>query len=233
MSAPLVDDSLIELVDIAKTYSENLCEATWVLQNIHLHFQAGQLVAFCGPSGSGKTTLLSIIGCLCRPSRGRVRFRGEDISGLPERFLTQLRRQSFGFVFQNFNLIHGLSALENVMLPAYPLGLPFQTLVKKARAALEQFDMDTQHKSLVEKLSGGQQQRVALARAFINAPAVLIADEPTAHLDTALTESFIQLLAKLKAQGTTLLLSSHDKRLLDSPLVDRHVVLEDGRVVQS
>jgi len=233
MSAPPAGDSLIELVDIAKTYSENLQEATWVLQDIHLRLQAGQLVAFCGPSGSGKTTLLSLIGCLCRPTRGRVRLRGEDISALPERFLAQLRQQSFGFVFQNFNLIHGLSALENVMLPAFPLGLPYATLRGKALASLEQFGMAAKHAHLVQKLSGGEQQRVALARAFINAPAVLIADEPTAHLDSALTESFLRLLEKLKALGTTLLLSSHDKRLLDCPLVDRHVVLEDGRMVQS
>ena len=123
---------MIELSNIKKAFNQGQPNEYWALHGIDLALEAGKVTAFRGPSGSGKTTLLTIVGCLSRPTSGRVRFKGEDISGLPERFLTDIRRQSFGFVFQQFNLIKGLSALENVILPAFPTGRPRHELVTAA-----------------------------------------------------------------------------------------------------
>ena len=189
------------------------------------------MTVLCGPSGSGKTSLLSIIGCLSRPSSGRVRLRGRDISRLPERFLTDIRRQTFGFVFQQFNLIKGMSALENVMLPAYPLGGNWQALRDAAEHLLGELKMGHRREARVEWLSGGEQQRVAIARALINAPDVIIADEPTANLDTKLSIEFMSILERLVDQGKTVLLTSHDPLVVESSLVQRVVEMRDGRIV--
>jgi len=159
------------------------------------------VTALCGPSGSGKTTLLTIIGCLARPTSGRVHLRERDISGLPERFLTEIRRSTFGFVFQQFNLIKGLSARDNVMLPAYPLGGDWRALHDRAETLLETLKLGHRRHARVEWLSGGEQQRVAIARAMINDPQVVIADEPTANLDTALSREFMAILENLKEQA--------------------------------
>ena len=123
---------MIELSNIKKAFNQGKPNEYWALNGIDLTLEAGKVTAFRGPSGSGKTTLLTLVGCLSRPTSGRVRFRGEDISGLPERFLTEIRRQSFGFIFQQFNLIKGLSALENVILPGFPTGRLRAELVASA-----------------------------------------------------------------------------------------------------
>ncbi|MDO5693945.1 MAG: ABC transporter ATP-binding protein [Pseudomonadota bacterium] len=224
---------MIELHDVRKAFHQGQPNEYWALNGITLSLALGQVTALHGASGSGKTTLLTVIGGLARPTSGRVRLGGQDISGLPERFLTALRRQRFGFVFQQFNLIAGLSALDNVLLPAYPLGLPRAELVARARALLEGLEMGHRLHAAVQTLSGGEQQRVAIARALVNQPDILIADEPTANLDTALSQQLLDILARLHAQGTTIILSSHDPRVLDSGLVQRRVALRDGRVVNA
>ncbi len=124
---------MIELDDIHKAFNQGQPNEYWALSGISLTVAARQVTALSGPSGSGKTTLLTLLGCLARPTQGRVRLRDEDVSGLPERFLTEIRRRTFGFVFQQFNLVRGLSALDNVMLPAYPLGLPYGRTARKGR----------------------------------------------------------------------------------------------------
>ena len=222
---------MIELTDIHKAFNEGQPNEYWALRGIDLDIAAGQVTALSGPSGSGKTTLLTLLGCLARPTRGRVRLKGEDVSGLPERFLTDIRRQTFGFVFQQFNLIRGLSALDNVMLPAYPLGLPHRELREKAEAQLAALDLGHRREARVEWLSGGEQQRVAIARALINAPQVVIADEPTANLDTALSKQFMAILEKLLAEGRTVLLTSHDPLVIESEVVNRVVRLRDGQLL--
>jgi putative ABC transport system ATP-binding protein len=184
-----------------------------------------------GPSGSGKTTLLTIAGCLARPTTGRVTLDGEVVSGLPERFMAEVRRRSFGFVFQQFNLIAGLSVRENVMLPAYPTAIGQRALERRADALLQRVDLAARAMAKVETLSGGEQQRVAIARALINDPPVLFADEPTANLDFDLSAAFLGILRELRGEGRTIVLSSHDPRLCASPLVDRVVRLAAGRVV--
>ncbi len=222
---------MIELLDIQKVFNQGLANEYQALNGINLSLEAGKVTAFRGPSGSGKTTLLTILGCLSRPSAGRVRFQGEDISGLPERFLTEIRRQRFGFIFQQFNLIKGLSALENVMLPAFPTGRPRAELTASAQELLAQLKLSHRAQAKVEWLSGGEQQRVAIARALINSPEVIIADEPTANLDTALSHEFMQILESLTAAGKTVLLTSHDPLVVESSAVHRVIGMRDGRLV--
>ncbi len=222
---------MIELDDIHKAFNQGQPNEYWALAGISLTVVARQVTALSGPSGSGKTTLLTLLGCLARPTRGRVRLRNEDVSGLPERFLTEIRRQTFGFVFQQFNLVRGLSALDNVMLPAYPLGLPYGQLREKAENQLAGLDLGHRRNARVEWLSGGEQQRVAIARALINDPEVIIADEPTANLDTALSRQFLDILSRLIDEGRTVLLTSHDPLVVESSVVDRVVRLRDGRLV--
>ena len=224
---------MIELDDIHKAFNQGRPNEYWALSGINLKVAARQVTALSGPSGSGKTTLLTLLGCLARPTRGRVRLRDENVSGLPERFLTEIRRRTFGFVFQQFNLVRGLSALDNVMLPAYPLGLPYGQLRDKAENQLAGLDLGHRRDARVEWLSGGEQQRVAIARALINDPEVIIADEPTANLDTALSLQFLDILSRLIDEGRTVVLTSHDPLVVESSVVDRVVRLRDGRLVDS
>ena len=224
---------MIELSDIKKAFNQGRDNEYWALHGIDLAIEPGRVTAFRGPSGSGKTTLLTIVGCLARPTSGRVRFKGEDISGLPERFLTEIRRQSFGFVFQQFNLIKGLSALENVILPAFPTGRPRAELVDSANRLFDQLQLGHRAAARVEWLSGGEQQRVAIARALINDPEVIIADEPTANLDTALSKEFMAILEGFTAAGKTVLLTSHDPLVVESSAVHRVVGMRDGRLVDA
>ena len=223
---------MIELSAIRKAFNQGRENEFWALNGIDLRITARRVTALRGPSGSGKTTLLTVVGCLARPTSGRVRLNDEDISGLPERFLTDIRRQTFGFVFQQFNLIKGLSALENIMLPAYPLGQDWRSLKERAENLLANLRLAHRRDARVEWLSGGEQQRVAICRALINDPLVVIADEPTANLDTALAKEFMGILEMLKAQGKTVLLTSHDPLVVESSLVDTVIGLRDGHVVE-
>ncbi len=223
---------MIRLTNIRKAYNQGHDNEFWALNGIDLNIEPQRVTALCGPSGSGKTTLLTIVGCLARPTSGRVHLKERDISGLPERFLTEVRRSTFGFIFQQFNLIKGLTARDNVMLPAYPLGSDWRALHARAEGLLDTLRLGHRHKSRVEWLSGGEQQRVAIARALINDPEVVIADEPTANLDTALSREFLTILENLKQQGKTILLTSHDPLVIESSVVDTVVTLRDGRLVE-
>jgi putative ABC transport system ATP-binding protein len=221
---------MVELAGVRKAFNQGRENEYLALNGIDLKIEPNRAIAFSGPSGSGKTTLLTIVGCLARPTAGRVRLRGEDISGLPERFLTEIRRRTFGFVFQQFNLIKGLTALENVVLPAYPLGEDWRALRDRAAALLDSLRVGHRSAARVEWLSGGEQQRVAMARALINQPEIVIADEPTAHLDTALANEFLAILENLLAQGRTVLVASHDPAVTECSIFERVVSLRDGRI---
>ena len=221
---------MIELTDVSKVFNEGQPNECRALREVSLTLDRGGTTVLTGPSGSGKTTLLTLIGCLARPTSGRIRLDGRLLSNLPERFLTEARRHTFGFVFQQFNLIRGLTVLENVMLPAYPLGRPYHELSDAAREWLNRFGLGAKIASKVEWLSGGEAQRTALARALINDPAVLIADEPTANLDSVLSREVLALLGELAAQGRTVLISSHDPLVFEAARVDRVIELRDGRI---
>lgn len=220
----------IELQDVRKAFNQGRPNEFWAIQGVSLDIEPNRVTCLKGASGSGKTTLLSIIGCLSRPTSGRVLLEGQMLSGLPERFLTDIRRHTFGFIFQRFNLIQGLSVLENVMLPAYPLGLPHADLKARAQRLLTQFQLAGKAPNPVEWLSGGEAQRVAICRALINDPQVLIADEPTANLDSRLSRELMELIGQLRDAGKTILITSHDAEVYASPVVDRVVAMRDGRL---
>ncbi len=221
---------MIELVDVRKAFNQGQHNELWAVRGVTLRLEANCTTVLRGPSGSGKTTLLTLIGCLARPTSGRVRLRGRDVSGMTERFLTGLRRQTFGFVFQQFNLVRGLTVEENVMLPAYPLGVSRPELRRRAHNLLESLDLAPHAQARAEWLSGGQAQRAAIARALVNDPAVILADEPTANLDTDLSHRFLDIVRDLKRKGKTLIMTSHDPLLYQAPEVDRVIGLRDGHL---
>lgn len=223
---------MLELANIRKVFNQGQHNEYWALKGIDLDIPPARVSVLKGPSGSGKTTLLTILGCLARPTEGRVRLNGEDISGLPERFLTEIRRRTFGFIFQQFNLIRGLSAIENIILPGYPGGTPRAQLLARAEALLAELQLAHRRDAKVEWLSGGEQQRVAICRALINDPEVLIADEPTANLDSTLSAEFLAILRRLAEAGRTVILTSHDPLVVESEVVDRVYSLRDGRLIE-
>ena len=236
---------MIELQDVVKTYEAGLATPFTAVAGVSLHIPAGRLTVLKGPSGSGKTTLLTLIGCMARPTSGRIHLRGLpaaalphpgaadslEITSLPERFLTRIRQQAFGFIFQQFNLVRGISVLENVLLPTYPLGEAPQPLRDRAIRQLSELGLARHLHTPVERLSGGEAQRVAIARALVNDPVALIADEPTAHLDSKLSEEFMTLMGQFKQAGRTLLIASHDPIVYGSPLADLVVEMRDGAIV--
>jgi putative ABC transport system ATP-binding protein len=222
---------MIELRDIAKIFNRSRPDEFLALDGVSLTVEAGKVTVFKGPSGSGKTTLLSIIGCMAKPTSGRVTVADREVTSLPERFLTEIRRRTFGFIFQQFHLVRGVSALENVMLPAYTTGEKHSAVKERALRLLELFGLSGKARSRIEWLSGGEAQRVTIARALINHPAVIIADEPTAHLDTKLSKDFLGIMERLNAEGKTILIASHDPLVYDSAMVHRTVEMRDGRIV--
>jgi len=219
---------MIELTDVTKVYNAGRPNEFAALRGVSITIDGRVCTALTGPSGSGKTTLLSLIGCMARPTAGRIALGGEVVSSLPERFLTEIRRRTFGFIFQQFHLIRGLTALENVMLPAYPTGRALQSIRDDALGLLGRLGLASKAEGKVEWLSGGEAQRVAIARALINDPAVILADEPTAHLDTALSLEFLEIMRSLRREGRTLVIASHDPLVYESDVVDRVVAMRDG-----
>ena len=222
---------MIRLVEISKVYNAGRTNAFVAVDTVTLTIDARTVTALQGPSGSGKTTLLSLAGCMARPTSGRIFLGERELTSLPERFLTEIRRRTFGFVFQRFNLIKGITVLENVMLPAYPSGERHGVVRARALELLDRLGLADKGPARVEWLSGGEAQRTAIARALINTPAVLIADEPTAHLDTSLSREFMEIMGQLKDQGTSILIASHDPLVRDAAVIDRIVEMRDGRLV--
>ena len=219
---------MIEVREVRKVFNSGRPNEFAALRGVTMKIEPLKVTAIEGPSGSGKTSLLSIIGCMSRPTSGRVWLEGTEITSLPERFLTSIRRKTFGFVFQQFHLIRGITAIENVMLAAYPTGEARQEIRARALGLLDLLDIRQKAESKVQWLSGGEAQRVAIARALVNGPEVLIADEPTAHLDTKLSEEFMEIFKGLKAQGMTIIISSHDPIVVNSGIVDSIHIMRDG-----
>jgi putative ABC transport system ATP-binding protein len=222
----------IELKDIRKVFNAGKPNEFRALEGISANIEPDRTTVLKGPSGSGKTTLLSILGCMARPTSGRIFLGGREITSLPERFLTEIRRKTFGFIFQQFHLVKGLSALENVMAPAYPLGERKEALRARAMGLLDRFEVDRKASSKVEWLSGGETQRVAIARALINDPSTLIADEPTAHLDSRLSAEFLEIVRDLADRGKTVIIASHDPLVYESGCVAAVLTMRDGRVLK-
>lgn len=237
---------MIELHNVSKCFNSGRPNQFLALDNVSLTIRRQELTVLKGPSGSGKTTLLSLIGCMSRPTAGRIHLAGLntafghaaaddviDISSLPERFLTEIRRRRFGFIFQQFNLLRGISVLENIMLPAYPTGESRRHYHARALELLETFAIARHAASKVEWLSGGELQRVAIARALINDPEVIIADEPTAHLDSKLSAEFMDLIATFRRSGKSIIIASHDPIVYAHPLADVVIAMRDGKVIEA
>lgn len=191
-------------------------------------FRINELTLIIGPSGSGKTTLLSLLGCVIFPTTGEVYINDVLVNELSDRKLASIRLQNIGFVFQNFNLLAPLNALENVMHPLLLMGTDHKEAKKKAIQALEKVDMETRTESLPKELSGGQQQRVAIARALVTNPALMLCDEPTAALDTRSVRLVMEELKMLSSTGKSVVVVTHDARL--KQFADRIIYVENGLV---
>ncbi len=200
-----------------------------VLEDVDLELAPGEVVVLRGPSGSGKTTLLGIAGTMLLPTKGEVWIGGEATSRLRDDQRAEVRRRSVGFVFQDVQLVDGMSALENVLLPCVPDGID-ATARKKAKDLLERFEVGAIAGSDVRRLSGGERQRVALSRALVRDPKVLLFDEPTAHLDAARARAFETLLGELAAEGRAVLIATHDTRLATGVGAKRVVEIDRGKV---
>ncbi len=221
---------MLELKNIRKVFNQGKSYELVAVDSVSVSIESRKVTVIKGPSGSGKTTLLSLAGCMTRPTSGRIFLNEQELSSLPERFLTEIRRTHFGFIFQQFNLVKGISALENVMLPAYPIGGSHNALKKHARELLELFGIGGRASSKAEWLSGGEAQRTAIARALVNDPPVIIADEPTAHLDTKLSREFMDIVYRLKEQQKTVIIASHDPLVYEAPMIDRVISMRDGKI---
>ena len=221
---------LIELQEVTKIYNQGRANEVKALDRVSLTVAPGTMVCLRGASGSGKSTLLAIIGCIFPPTSGRAAIAGKPLSRLPDRFLTIHRRQFIGFIFQQFNILPELSVLDNITLPLLPLGVPPAERRERGMRLLQQLAIAHRRHFAANQISGGELQRVAIARALINDPPIILADEPTAHLDTRLSEEFMRIMAGLKTAGKTIIITSHDPLVTEHAAVERLVDIRDGRL---
>ncbi len=224
-----MNTNLAEVVGVSKSYRLGQLSVP-ALRDVSLAVRPGEFTALAGPSGSGKTTLLNLIGCLDRPDTGEVRYGALPVSQMPSRALARIRRESVGFVFQTFNLVPVLTAFENVEYPLLLNGAGRAERRRRVATLLERVGLGDKMHRRPDELSGGERQRVATARALVNRPSLVLADEPTASLDSATGAMLLDLMHELREQYmVAFLFASHDPRLLAR--VDRVVSLSDGRLV--
>jgi len=219
---------LLRLTDVKRRFhlGETLVDA---LNGVSLDIHAGEFLAVWGPSGSGKSTLMNMLGLIDQPTSGSVRFDDADIAELSDDARTDFRNRRIGFVFQSFNLVPVLSALENVALPLQIQGVGKAAALTRARAGLAEVGLEAFTAARPDRLSGGQRQRVAIARALISQPGMVIADEPTANLDSDNSRMVVDMMRRMnRAHGVTFVFTTHDPRLLEH--VDRKLLLRDGRI---
>jgi putative ABC transport system ATP-binding protein len=216
----------LQILHVTKRYGVGSTEVTAV-RDVSLSVGPGEIILIMGPSGSGKTTLLSMLGALLKPTEGTIQLNGTIISMLEENHLPEIRLKEFGFIFQDFNLLSALTALENVAIVGELAGIKSGEARRKAAALLGELGLGERLKFLPEKLSGGEKQRVAIARALVNDPTLILADEPTANLDSKIGHEIMRLLRHIaKDQGRSVIIVSHDQRIKD--IADRVLWLEDG-----
>lgn len=220
---------IVETKNLTKIYRMGAAQVH-ALQGVDLVVERGEFISVMGRSGSGKSTLLNLLGCLDRPTEGVIHLDGLEVTRLPKRRLPRIRREKVGFVFQQFNLLPSLTALENVMLPLRYSGVSRREGRRRAQALLEEVGLGDRITHRPTEMSGGEQQRVAVARALINSPAIVLADEPTGELDTHTAAEIIGLLHELnEREGQTFIIVTHDPLVAES--TDRTIYLQDGMVV--
>ncbi|MFO7598221.1 MAG: ABC transporter ATP-binding protein [Candidatus Desulfacyla sp.] len=223
--------AIVECVGVRKTYQQGKV-AVDALQGIDLSVDKGEFIALAGPSGSGKTTVLNLIGGLDDITRGRIVVDGQDITLLKSSQLADMRLHKIGFVFQSYNLVPVLSAVENVEFVMMLQGIPRSERLKRSHAILEEVGLVDLMGRRPAEMSGGQQQRVAVARAIVSEPAIVLADEPTANLDSKTGERLLALMKELnRSKGITFIFSTHDKMVMER--AQRIVLLRDGMVVDT
>jgi putative ABC transport system ATP-binding protein len=222
-------NTLVNVTDVAKSYKLGKENFVHALRGASLSVDAGEMVAIMGPSGSGKSTLMHIAGCLDVPDRGEVWLNGRRVDGLSRAELARLRAKEIGFIFQGFNLVPTMSALENVALAAEYAGASRKEAADKAKVLLEMVGLGDRIGHVPSELSGGQQQRVAIARALVNEPAIVMGDEPTGDLDTATSEEIVTLMRQVnRDRGTTFIIVTHNPEVAEA--CDRIVRMRDGVV---
>ncbi|HMS29768.1 MAG TPA: ABC transporter ATP-binding protein [Saprospiraceae bacterium] len=222
-----MSDLIIEVKDLRKTYVMG-SETIDALRSVSLQIKRNEFVALMGPSGSGKSTLMNLIGCLDSPTSGEYFLNGINVSGMGDAELAEVRNKQIGFVFQTFNLLPRMSALENVALPLIYAGYNKSDRLEKARQVMSDVGLESRMYHKPNELSGGQRQRVAIARALINDPALILADEPTGNLDTRTSEEIINIFKDLHSKGNTILLVTHEPDI--AAHARRIVRLRDGLV---
>lgn len=219
---------MIQFTSVVKSYTIAK-EEVKVLKNIDLQIKNGEFTAIMGPSGSGKSTMMNIIGCLDKPTSGKYLFRDVDVTKYGEKELAQIRNQSIGFVFQQFQLLPRLNALENVELPMIYAGKPKKEREAAAIEALKKVGLSDRMKHLPNELSGGQKQRVAIARAIVNEPSLILADEPTGALDTKTGAQIMELFSMLHDEGTTVIIVTHEAEI--ASYTNRTIFVRDGKLI--
>ncbi|MHA1315755.1 MAG: ABC transporter ATP-binding protein, partial [Candidatus Helarchaeota archaeon] len=225
-----MSSEIIIAEDVTKEYRRGN-EIIVAIKKINLRVKRGEFLVFLGPSGSGKTSLLNVLSGLDRPTTGRVIIDGLDTNSLEEDMFPKIRRERIGFVFQNFNLIEGLTAIENIEAPLWPTSLSSKMIEERALHWLRIVDLIERKDHFPKELSGGEQQRVAIARALINNPRVLFADEPTGNLDSQTGENTVKLLKRLnKEEDVTVICVTHDTMM--EKFADRVLYIKDGRLSQ-
>jgi putative ABC transport system ATP-binding protein len=223
--------SVIELQDVTRVYKIGEVE-TRALRGVNLAIEEGEFTAIVGPSGSGKTTMLQLMGCLDRPSGGRVHINGQDVTRLNPNKRADLRKGTIGFVFQFFALIPGLTSYENVELPLLLSGAKKAERRERVNELLEAVSLSDRARHRPDQMSGGEQQRVAIARALATHPVLVLADEPTANLDTENGRQIMEIMQRLNTEtGTTFIFATHDPRVI--PFARRVVTLRDGRIADN
>jgi len=222
---------MIQLQNITKNYDITKREQVIALDRVSLSIKEGQCVVLKGASGSGKSSVLSLIAGLSKPTSGSVMVDGKNIAKLSDNFASKFRLENIGFVFQRYNLIPSLDVYHNIITPLVPLNLTDEEIQKRVQRVLSLFHIESKRDIKVKNLSGGEQQRVAIARAYINNPKIILADEPTANLDKKLSLEFIEIIERLKEEGSTIVIATHDPLFFGLECVDCEIELQNGKRV--
>jgi len=222
---------MITVKNLNKTFKPNTAQAFHALKNISFEVKENELVILQGVSGSGKSTLLAIIASLMKPTSGDVIVEGKQVAKLPDLHASHFRASTIGFIFQSFNLLEALSVAENVAIPLIPLGIKQKEIDTKVQKAMQLANIAHKANSAAKDLSGGEKQRCAIARALVNNPKLILCDEPTANLDKANALAFIDVIKKLKEEGYTILIATHDTIFENLPEIDKVIHIENGEIV--